>query len=131
VIERNTSLPATKKYTLSTTRDDQRELEVTVFQGDDALAVRDEYLGTLKLAPLPKGPKGSVRVAVSFELSNECLLRLKAREETTGSEVEATFGTKDTPAAVRAKLTEEAEMAAAAMEPARSGFFGWLKGLFS
>jgi molecular chaperone DnaK len=130
VIERNTALPATKRYTLATTRDDQRELEVTVFQGEDARAVGNEYLGTLKLKGLPRGPKGSVRVSVSFELSNECLLKLKAREETTGTEVEATFGTKDTPSAVRARLEEEA----AAMPPPpseRSGFVSWLKSLFT
>ncbi len=130
VIERNTALPSTKRYTLATTKDDQRELEVTVFQGEDALASRAEYLGTLKLQKLPKGPKGSVKVTVSFEVSNECLLKLKAREETSGNEVEATFGTLDTPAELRAKLQEEAAVASAAMAEQRSGFLGWLKGLF-
>jgi molecular chaperone DnaK len=128
VIERNTSLPATKSYTLLTTRDDQRELEITVFQGETHLAARNEYLGTLKLTGLPKGPKGSVKVNVSFELSNECLLTLKAREETTDTEVEAVFGTKDTPAAVRAKLEAEVEVAA---PPPRRGFVAWLRGLFA
>jgi len=130
VLERNTALPATKHYTLSTTKADQRELEVNVFQGEDALAARGEYLGTLKLAGLPKGPKGSVKVTVSFEVSAEGLLKLKAREESTGREVEATFGTQATPAEVRAKLQEEAAVAAAAMATQRSGFLGWLKGLF-
>jgi molecular chaperone DnaK len=129
VIDRNTALPATKKYTLGTTRDDQRELEITVFQGEDAQAGKNEYLGTLKLQGLPKGPKGAVKVTVSFELSNECLLKLKAREESTGNEVEATFGTKDTPAAVRAKL--EAQVAEIEAAPVKKrGFVGWLKSLF-
>jgi hypothetical protein len=67
-------------------------------------------------------------VSVSFELSNECLLKLKAREESTGNEVEATFGTKDTPAAVRAKL--EAEVAEVQAPPARKrGFVRWVKSL--
>jgi molecular chaperone DnaK len=132
VIDRNTALPATKKYTLSTTRDDQRELEITVFQGENALAAKNEYLGTLRLAGLPQGPRGSVRINVSFELSNECLLKLKAREETSGAEVEATFGTKDTPAAVRAKLEAEViETPAPAVAKKKSrGLFGWLKSLF-
>ena len=130
VIERNTALPATKRYTLATTKDDQRELEVTVFQGEDALATRAEYLGTLKLQKLPKGPKGAVKVTVSFELSNECLLKLKAREELSGQEVEATFGTKDTPAEVRAKLEEQAAVATALHAEQRIGFIGWIKGLF-
>ncbi len=130
VIDRNTSLPATKKYTLATTRDDQRELEITVFQGESTLAAKNEYLGTLRLAGLPRGAKGAVKVNVSFELSNEGLLKLKAREDTTDNEVEAVFGTKDTPEAVRAKLNEATEAEAEAAPPAPRGFFGWLKSLF-
>ncbi|MBK7863385.1 MAG: TIGR02266 family protein [Archangiaceae bacterium] len=130
VIERNTALPATKTYTLATTRDDQRELEVVVFQGEDALAAGDEYLGTLTLTDLPRGPKGAVKITLGFEVSNEGLLKLKAREETTGNEVAATFGTRGTPAEVRARLEHEAALAEASMPPPRRGLFGWLRGLF-
>jgi molecular chaperone DnaK len=131
VIDRNTALPATKKYTLATTRDDQRELEVTVFQGEDPQATHDEYLGTLKLQGLPKGLKGSVKITVSFEVSNDGLLKLRAREETQGAEVAATFGTHDTPAEVRARLEQEAAVAAAVMAPPKRGLLGWLRELFS
>ncbi|MFP2929415.1 TIGR02266 family protein [Pyxidicoccus sp. 3LG] len=110
VLERNTSLPATKSYSLATHRDGQTELELTVFQGDSDKAAENEYLGTLKLAGLPKRPRGGVQVSITFEVNNESLLKVTARESTTGREVTSTFSTKDTPEAVKAKLSQmEAE----------------------
>ena len=59
VLERNITLPASKSYTLSTSRDRQSELEVVVFQGDSARAEENEYLGTLRLTGLPPLPRGA------------------------------------------------------------------------
>ncbi len=57
VIERNTSLPGDEEATRSSTsRENQTELELTIFQGDSDRAQENEYLGTLKLAGLPEGP---------------------------------------------------------------------------
>ncbi|MBE4752508.1 TIGR02266 family protein [Corallococcus sp. ZKHCc1 1396] len=115
VLERNVSLPASKVYTLSTHRDDQTELELSVFQGDAERAPDNEYLGTLRLAGLPKRPRGAVQVTVTFEVSNESLLKVVAREATTGREVVSTFTTRDTPEAVKARLAQsEAESGPAA-----------------
>ncbi|QSQ15591.1 TIGR02266 family protein [Myxococcus landrumensis] len=114
VLERNTSLPSTKSYSLATHRDGQTELELTVFQGDSDKAADNEYLGTLKLAGLPKLPRGSVQVSVTFEVNNESLLKVTAREASTGREVTSTFSTRDTPEAVKAKLAQlDTEVASA------------------
>ncbi|GEN12491.1 molecular chaperone DnaK [Myxococcus fulvus] len=118
VLERNTSLPSTKSYTLSTHRDGQTELELTVFQGDSERASDNEYLGTLKLAGLPKLPRGAVQVTVTFEVNNESLLKVTARESSSGREVTSTFSTKDTPEAVKARLAQlDTETAAANVPP--------------
>ncbi|TSC26631.1 TIGR02266 family protein [Corallococcus sp. Z5C101001] len=106
VLERNVSLPASKVHTLSTHRDGQTELELTVFQGDSDRAQDNEYLGTLRLAGLPKRPRGAVQVTVTFEVNNESLLKVTAREGTTGREVVSTFTTRDTPEAVKARLSQ-------------------------
>ncbi|MBX7096596.1 MAG: TIGR02266 family protein [Myxococcaceae bacterium] len=156
VIPRNTTLPTKRSHVHHTTRDDQPELELTVFQGEGNGALDNEYLGTVKLTGLPKGPKGSVHVELSFEVTSECLLNLTAREETTGREVKVTLTTKDTPATVRQKLGDAAAAPGAPPAPAstkvsaaklapvpgpaaaappaeakpKKGFLGWLKGLF-
>jgi molecular chaperone DnaK len=118
-----------------------------VFQGESPRAQDNEFLGTLKLSGLPKGPKGSVRLEISFELSNEGLLKLKAREGASGAEVETVLATRDTPETVRAGLASDAggappEGSEAAQAPApqaaaesapekkKGGFFGWLNRVF-
>ncbi|HZI15221.1 MAG TPA: TIGR02266 family protein [Myxococcus sp.] len=106
VLERNVSLPSTKTHTLSTYRDGQTELELNVFQGDSDRAAQNEFLGTLKLAGLPKLPRGAVQVTVTFEVNNESLLKVTAREGSSGREVSSTFTTKDTPEAVKARLAQ-------------------------
>jgi len=148
VLEHNTSLPASKTYELSTTRDRLEELEVAVFQGEGLRAEENEYLGTLKLTGLPPLPRGEVQVTVSFEVSNESLLTVRAREGVTGREVASVFTTRDTPEAIRARLASQEgrttpapppsspnavppEIAAQA-EAASSapGWFGWFRRLF-
>ncbi|NVJ06716.1 TIGR02266 family protein [Myxococcus sp. AM001] len=118
VMERNTSLPSTKSYTLATHRDGQTELELTVFQGDSDKAADNEYLGTLKLEGLPKLPRGAVQVSVTFEVSNESLLKVTAREASSGREVTSTFSTRDTPEAVKARLAQTEPEPPSASSPA-------------
>ncbi|HZA13373.1 MAG TPA: TIGR02266 family protein [Myxococcaceae bacterium] len=151
ILERNTRLPAKKTYTLATSRDDQPELELVLFQGDSTVAQENEYLGTLKLGDLPRGPRGSVSISVTFELTEEALLKVTAQEKRTGKAVTSTFSTRDTPEALRAKLqsdggngaqplgdqalSEESgaampspEAVAAAEKP--GGFMRWIRRLF-
>src|SRR6266545_4821181 len=74
IIDRNTPLPARKQYGLATTKDGQTEFELVVYQGESGIAAESDYLGTLRLTGLPPGPRGMVKIAVTFELGAECLL---------------------------------------------------------
>ncbi|MBI3182298.1 MAG: TIGR02266 family protein [Myxococcales bacterium] len=156
IIERNTSLPANKSYTIATARDGQTELELSLFQGDRERAQDNEYLGTLTLSGLPKGPRGSIRVGVTFEVNNECILKVTARELSTGREVSSSFSTRDTPEAVKQRIAQASSgtmvtgehPAVAAPAPAKGsapqlapaplvaaaaksgGLLGWFKRLF-
>jgi molecular chaperone DnaK len=147
VMERNSPLPSTKTYTLSTSRDQQAELEVSIFQGESDRTAENEFLGTLKLAHLPKRPRGEVQVTITFEVNSESLLKVTARENSTGREISSTFSTRDTPEAVKARLAQEnppephpAAAGAAKGTPSsqlpppppekKVGMVGWLKGLF-
>lgn len=107
IVERNTPLPARKQYGLATTKDGQTEFELFVYQGESKVAGECEYLGTLKLAGLPSGPRGMVKIAVTFELGAECLLTVTARELNTGRKVQAVMSTREGPSAARKKLEAE------------------------
>jgi molecular chaperone DnaK len=139
ILERNTALPARKQYGLATTRDGQTEFELVVLQGESTIAAECEYLGTLKLAGLPPGPRGLVKIAVTFELGAECLLTVTAREMNSGKQVQAVMSTKEGPAAARRRLEEgggaDGATAKTSSFPtpglaARGGISGFLRRLF-
>ena len=116
IIERNTPLPVRKQYGLATTEDGQTKFDLVVLQGEGPSAEDCEYLGTLTLAGLPPGPRGMVKIALTFELGAECLLTVTARELNTGRQVQAVMSTREGPAAARRRLEGGA---AAARRPAR------------
>ncbi len=144
VLERNSPLPATKTYTLSSSRDNQTEIELSIFQGDSDRVGENEFLGTLKLTGLPKRPRGQVQVTISFEVNSESLLKVTAKEGGSGRQVSSEFSTRDTPEAVKARQAQQQEPSPAPKAPAASpgaasappppakkvGVVGWLKGLF-
>jgi molecular chaperone DnaK len=135
IIERNTPLPARKQYGLATARDGQTEFELLVLQGESEESAGCEYLGTLRLTGLPPGPRGMLKIAVTFELGAECLLTVTARELNTGRQVQAVMSAREGSAAARRKLSGEAgdgkpPAPAAAGPRDRSALGGFLRRLF-
>jgi len=132
VIERNTSLPHKRSYSIATTRDDQDTLDIAVYQGEAERAEENEYLGTLTV---PRKPRGAVGFEVLFALSPEALLTVTAEERGTARSISATFSTKDAPQGVRKRMARDSARtppatAAVAAAPAGGGLFGWAKRLF-
>jgi len=134
IVERDTRLPVSHRYTIRTSKDDQRELLVMVFQGEEDVVMKNDPVGTLKVPNLPKGPKGSVAVEVTFEINGEALLNLNAKIEGTDREVETEFTTKATPEESVAKFKERKREKEEAQEDGErtpsTGFWGWLKKIF-
>jgi molecular chaperone DnaK (HSP70) len=104
IIERNTPLPATASFAVSTSKDDEPHLELSLFQGEDSQVAGNEYVGTVRVDELPKGPKGSVQVVVSVKLDAECVLHVEARELRTRKVFKATLATRYTPEQLKARL---------------------------
>jgi uncharacterized protein (TIGR02266 family) len=134
VIERNTPLPAQRSFAISTTRDNEEVMELSVFQGEDPHIAANEYLGTVRLEGLPKGPKGTVRVAVTLRLDAECVLHVSAQDYATRKDVKATMSPRYTPDELRQRLGVATDAARAAEErrgqdlKERAGrFWGFLK----
>jgi molecular chaperone DnaK len=116
VIERNSPLPAQRSFAVSTSRDDEEVLELSIFQGEDNHISANEYLGTVRLEGLPPGPKGSVRVAVTIKLDAECVLYVDAREYQTRKSVRATLATRYTSEQLAKQLKVDVNAARAAEE---------------
>ncbi|MDP3234279.1 MAG: TIGR02266 family protein [Myxococcales bacterium] len=138
LIERNTPLPATKSFGLSTHEDNQTELEVMIFQGEDSNVAGNEFLGAMKLEGLPKGPKGSVQIAITISLDAECVLKVEAREFRTRKVVQTTLATRYTSDEVAKRLNITAEKRAQTDQQRAQelggragGFWSKLKRVFS
>ncbi|ATB50638.1 TIGR02266 family protein [Corallococcus macrosporus] len=134
VIERNSPLPAQRSFAINTTKDNEAALELSIFQGEDNHISANEYLGTVRIEGLPKGPKGSVRVAVTLKLDSECVLHVEAREYSTRKEVKATLATRYSPEELQKQLQVSKESVKAAEErrgadlkERAGGFWGFVK----
>ncbi|WP_044890571.1 TIGR02266 family protein [Myxococcus hansupus] len=134
VIERNSPLPAQRSFAINTTKDNEEALELSVFQGEDNHISANEYLGTVRIEGLPKGPKGAVRVAVTLKLDSECVLHVEAREYSTRKEVKATLATRYSPEELQKQLQVSKESVKAAEErrgadlkERAGGFWGFVK----
>ena len=137
LIERNTPLPATKSFGISTQKNDETELEVMVFQGEDSNVAGNEFLGAVTISGLPKGPAGSVQVAITLGLDAECVLRVEAREFRSRQVVRSTLATRYTSEEIAQRLGISLEKREAVnksrgeeLQKRAGGFWGKLKSLF-
>lgn len=148
IVQRNTKLPFQKNYTIATTRDNQTELDIVIFQGESSHVRENEYLGTLSLKNIQPAPKGTSRFEIRFHLNNECILTVTAINVQTGERQEVVLSTKHTPEELNQKLdipntanTEDEPSLEQHMYSAsnpnqmpstqkRGGLLGWIKNLF-
>jgi molecular chaperone DnaK len=110
LIERNTMIPCEKRRVFTTARDDQPGVSVRVYQCDDAAARNNRLLAQLDLDGLPPGPRGSVRVEVTFDMDHNGVLRVTAAEPAAGREKTMRVArARQLSAAEAARLRRDAE----------------------
>jgi molecular chaperone DnaK len=137
IIERNTPLPVSKSFGVSTQEENQQLMELMIFQGEDKHVSANEFLGAVHIEGLPRGPKGAVQVAVTLSLDSECVLSVEARELRTRKLFKAKLATRFTSEEIAKRLGIEKEGAKAAeqkrgqeLEKRAGGFWGRIKKVF-
>ncbi|MEO6597697.1 MAG: molecular chaperone DnaK [Planctomycetota bacterium] len=86
LILRNSTIPTSVTEEFSTGVDNQTAVDLTIYQGERELAQDCRELGHFKLRGIPPMPAGLPRVAVSFLVDADGVLRVTAREKRTGAE---------------------------------------------
>jgi molecular chaperone DnaK len=123
VLDKNTTIPATKSFRLPPPREPGQPIEIDIYQGDSDLIVDNEFLGSIRLPAAATGRR------IDFKLDEECLLKVSFDDPVKGmSQVD--LATRDTPEALRRALAESAAGRAAPAPGeagAKRGIFGWLK----
>ncbi len=88
LIERNTTIPTTKKEKFSTAEDNQTAVTIRVFQGESPIAESpsNRLLGQFNLEDIPPAPRGMPQIEVSFDIDHNGILHVSAKDLGTGKE---------------------------------------------
>jgi len=86
LIERNTTIPASRAQTFSTAADNQTSVEIHIVQGERAMASDNKSLGRFILDGIPPSPRGMPQVEVMFDVDANGILSVKAKDKATNKE---------------------------------------------
>ncbi|OQY06331.1 MAG: molecular chaperone DnaK [Planctomycetales bacterium 4572_13] len=99
LIERNTTIPSSKKEVFSTAADSQTSVDIHVLQGEREFARDNRTLGRFQLADLPPAPRGIPQIEVTFDIDANGILNVSAKDTGTGKEqsikIQASSGLSD------------------------------------
>jgi len=84
VVPRNSPVPTIKKRTFTTVEDNQTVVTFPLYQGERVNCSENNLLGEFDLKGLPPMPKGQMELEATFELDANGILKVTAKERTTG-----------------------------------------------
>ncbi len=91
LIEKNTTIPASRKQIFSTATDSQTAVDINVLQGERPMAKDNTSLGRFQLVGIPPAPRGIPQIEVSFDIDANGILNVKAQDKGTGKEQKITI----------------------------------------
>lgn len=86
LVERNTTIPASRSQIFSTAADNQTSVEIHIIQGERAMAADNKSLGRFILDGIPPAPRGMPQVEVMFDIDANGILSVKAKDKATNKE---------------------------------------------
>jgi len=84
LIPRNTTIPANKSQTFSTSADNQSSVEIKVYEGERPLVMQCNCLGTFKLTGIAPASRGVPRITVSYDIDANGILTVTASDDHGG-----------------------------------------------
>ena len=99
LIEKNTTIPTSKKETFSTASDNQTEVTIHVLQGERDFAADNRTLGRFNLTGIAPAPRGMPQIEVEFNIDANGILNVSATDKGTGKsqniEIKGSSGLSD------------------------------------
>jgi len=84
LIQRNTTIPTSKKEIFSTASDSQTSVTIHVLQGEREFAADNRTLGRFDLTGIPPAPRGMPQIEVEFAIDANGILNVSATDKATG-----------------------------------------------
>jgi molecular chaperone DnaK len=128
IIHRNTPLPVSKSEIFSTYVDNQTEVEITVYEGEDPVPENNTLIGQFNVEGLRRAGRGNP-IVINFNLDLNGMLKVTATEKETGLNKTVTLDTrgarssldlKEARENIRSLVAEPAENSAAEQEASAS-----------
>jgi len=91
IIERNTTIPCSRNQMFTTGADNQKAVEVRVFEGEREFAADNNLLGKFTLGDIPDAPRGIPQIQVNFNLDANGILNVYAEEKSQGNKAKITI----------------------------------------
>ncbi len=91
LIDRNTTIPASRNQIFSTAADNQTAVDINVLQGERSLAKDNTSLGRFQLVGIPPAPRGMPQIEVAFDIDANGILKVTAKDKGTGKEQKITI----------------------------------------
>lgn len=108
IIERNTSLPASREVVLATASDNQTNVRINVYQGEEMYVEHNLFLGELMLH-VPPAPKGEEKIKVRYTYDINGILVVDVMVLSTGETRQLVIRNQEirlTEEEINRKLTE-------------------------
>jgi molecular chaperone DnaK len=86
LIERNTTIPTRRSEVFTTAMDNQTSVEIHILQGERPMAADNVSLGKFYLEGIPPAPRGVPRIEVTFDIDENGILHVSAKDLGTGKE---------------------------------------------
>jgi molecular chaperone DnaK len=86
LIDRNTTIPTSKKEVFSTAADSQTTVDIHVLQGEREFARDNRTLGRFQLSDIPPAPRGIPQIEVAFDIDANGILNVSAKDLGTGKQ---------------------------------------------
>lgn len=83
LIDANTTIPTNRSLVFSTVEDNQKEVEINVYQGEREIAEENKLLGKFSLTNIRPTPKGLSRIEVMFSIDINGILMVTAIDLST------------------------------------------------
>lgn len=86
IVERNTTIPTSKKQVFSTASDNQPAVTIVVLQGERKMAKDNKEIGRFDLTDIPPAPRGMPQIEVSFDIDADGILHVSAKDLQSGKQ---------------------------------------------